>query len=70
VSHDLSIIILICRFDDQETFMIINIVENSCAASYFLWKPWYFFSLIKKFKAIDFSCCLNNFQNDNQLKSL
>ncbi len=38
VSHDPSEIILICCFAAQETFLIINNVENSCAASYFLWK--------------------------------
>ncbi len=32
VSHDLSEIILIYRFADEETFLIIIDVENSCAA--------------------------------------
>ncbi len=35
VSHDPSEIILICWFTAQETFLIINNFENSCAASYF-----------------------------------
>ncbi len=31
VSHDPLEIIILCQFDPQETFLIIN-VENSCAA--------------------------------------
>ncbi len=38
VSHDPSEIILICWFTAQETFQIIINVENSCAASYFLFQ--------------------------------
>ncbi len=38
VSRDHSEILLTCCFAAQETFLIINNVENSCAASYFLWK--------------------------------
>ncbi len=34
LSHDPSEIILICRFDAQETFLTIINVENSCAAYY------------------------------------
>ncbi len=34
VLHDPSKIIIICWFAAQETFLIIIIVENSCAASY------------------------------------
>ncbi len=41
VSHDPSEIILICWFDEQETF-IIN-VENSCAAPYVCRKSDSFF---------------------------
>ncbi len=36
VLHDPSKIIIICWFAAQETFLIIIIVENSCAASYFV----------------------------------
>ncbi len=36
-----SEITLICWFAAQETFLIIINVENSCAAQYVLWKPWY-----------------------------
>ncbi len=42
VSHDPSEIILICWFAAQETFLIIINFENSCAATYFLWKLWHF----------------------------
>ncbi len=36
-----SEIIIICWIDAQETFLISINAENSCAASYFLWKLWY-----------------------------
>jgi len=38
VSHDPSEIILICRFDAQEAFLIIINVKNSCYCLIFLWK--------------------------------
>ncbi len=34
LSHEPSEIILICRFDAQETFLTIINVKNSCAAYY------------------------------------
>ncbi len=42
VSHDSSEII-ICRFDAQQTFLIIINFENSCTASYFWKNLWALF---------------------------
>ncbi len=48
VSHDLSEIILICRFSAQETFLTNNIIEKNdsvmngkCKITAFIWKPFH-----------------------------
>ncbi len=42
VSHDPSEIILICRFDTEERFLVITNLENSCL-EFFLGTMMYFF---------------------------
>ncbi len=59
VSHDPSEIILICWFAAQETFLIINNAENSCAASYSCGnRDTIYFS---KFKRTAFCNIINDF---------
>ncbi len=60
VSHDPSEIIIICWFAAQETFLIIIFFENSCSATYFLWKLWHilFFRILRW---IEIFCNINVF---------